>query len=53
VVSNLLIDATLRLGDITLFKEDVVGAVESYRKTVDLCREFIKGNERVLASTLF
>lgn len=53
VVSNLLIDAQIRLGDITLFKEDVMGAVESYRKVVDLCREFIEGNERVLPSTLF
>ena len=53
VFSNLLIDSYTRLGDITLFKEDIMGAIESYRKAADLCKEFIKGNERLLASTLF
>lgn len=53
VFSNLLIDAYIRLGDITLFREDIIGAIESFRKAVDLCSEFKKGNERVMASTLF
>ena len=30
-----------------------MGAIESFRKAVELCREFSVGNERVLASTLF
>jgi hypothetical protein len=41
-----LIDAYNRLGDITLFREDIMGAIESFRKAVDLCKEFTKGNER-------
>ena len=53
VFSNLLIDAYSRLGDITLFKEDILGAIESFKKAVEMCREFSQGNERVLASTLF
>jgi hypothetical protein len=53
VFSNLLIDAYIRLGDITLFKEDIEGAIESFNKAVDLCKEFSNGNERIMASTLF
>ena len=53
VLSNLLIDAYIRLGDITLFREDIMGAIESFRKAVELCKEFSDGNERILASTLF
>ena len=53
VISNLLIDSYIRLGDITLFREDIAGAIESFQKAVDLCREFSSGNERIQASTLF
>jgi hypothetical protein len=35
-----LIDAYSRLGDITLFKEDILGAIESFKKAVEMCREF-------------
>jgi len=41
VFCNLLIDAYVRLGDITLYKEDIIEAIESFRKAVDLCKEFI------------
>jgi hypothetical protein len=49
----LLIDAYIRLGDIVLFKEDIPGSIDSYKKAVDYCRLFPVGNERLLASTLF
>lgn len=52
VVSNLLIDANIRMGDILLFKEAVTEAIEFYQKAVDLCKEHFEGNERVMSSTL-
>ena len=53
VLSNLLIDSYIRLGDIVLFKEDIPGAIDSYKKAVEYCKDFTKGNERLLTSTLF
>lgn len=52
VVSNLLIDAYIRMGDVVLFKEAIVEAIEYYKKSVELCREYLEGNERVMSSTL-
>ena len=49
----MLIDAYIRLGDITMFKEDIQGAIDSYKKAVDYCQQFPVGNERLLASTYF
>lgn len=49
----MLIDAYIRLGDIVLFKEDIAGAIDSYKKAVDYCMQFPIGNERLLASTFF
>ena len=36
-----------------MFKEDIQGAIDSYKKAVDYCQQFILGNERLLASTYF
>ena len=48
-----MIDTYIRLGDITLFKEEITEAIDSYKKAAELCKEFSAGNERILASTLF
>ena len=53
LVANLLIDSHTRFGDILMFREDIVAAVEQYSYAVDLCKEFPLGNERAMASTLF
>ena len=53
LVANLLIDTHIRFGDASMFREDILGAVEQYQAAVELCREFPMGNERNEASTLF
>lgn len=52
MISNLLIDANIRMGDILLFKEAYEEAIEFFQKAVDLCREHFEGNERMMSSTL-
>jgi hypothetical protein len=53
VLSNLLIDAHIRFGDISLFKEDIMGAIAQFRIAVELCSVYLDGNERTMSGTLF
>lgn len=53
VFSNLLIDAHSRQGDVALFMEHIEESIKCYNHSVDLCKEFITGNERIMSSTLY
>jgi hypothetical protein len=53
IFSDLMIDALSRQGDVALFAEQVEEAITYFYKSVELCKEFIQGNERVMSSTLY
>ena len=53
LMSCLLIDCNMRLAEYTKFYQDCANAQESYKKVIELCKEFPEGNERMHCSAQF
>lgn len=53
MVSNLMIDCILRRGEYARFYNDIETAKQDYLEAIEICKEFIVGNERTLGSAYF